>query len=393
MHIDVNNAFLSWTAVYLLKQGSNKDIRKIVSVIGGDESKRHGIVLAKSPLAKKYGIVTAETLYQARKKYKGLEVYPPNFKWYEEESKAFLNIIKSYTPDIEQFSIDECFIDYTPVKNLYGDPVLFAHKLKDEIYNKLGFTVNIGIGNNKLCAKMASDFEKPNKIHTLFEDEVKNKMYPLKVEELLFVGKKSTEKLKKLGIYTIGELANAKTNELYKYFKNQTYDLINSARGIDDSPVVNQYDESKCISKSFTLERNLCTRNEAYDALKVLADSICTTLRTKNQYGLVVTVILKDRFFKTSSHQKKLTNATNNYNIILNQACFLFDEMWDMEPIRLIGLGISNLTNKTTHQISIFEDIKKIDEDDSIDKILDSIKDKYGNQVINKASFMKKKIK
>ena len=199
MHIDVNNAFLSWTAIYLLEHGYDKDIRHICAVIGGDESSRHGIVLAKSTPAKKYGIVTAETLYQARKKCPNLEVYPSNYQYYQKKSEELFSLISSYTPDIEKFSIDECFLEYTYVKNLYGDPVEFAYKLKDEIKNKLGFTVNIGIANNKLCAKMASDFEKPDKVHTLFMDEVQTKMWPLDVGDLLWIGKKTKLKLNQLG--------------------------------------------------------------------------------------------------------------------------------------------------------------------------------------------------
>ena len=184
MHIDVNNAFLSWSAIDLLNKGYKYDIRNSYAVIGGDEKKRSGIVLAKSTSAKKLGIVTAETLYSARKKCKVLKVYPPNFKFYNEMSNKFFSLLRKYTPDIEIASIDECYLDYGKVKSLYGDEVAFAYKIKDEIKNTLGFTVNIGIANNKLCAKMASDFSKPDKVHTLYENEVKEKMYPLDVGDL-----------------------------------------------------------------------------------------------------------------------------------------------------------------------------------------------------------------
>src|SRR5574344_1998019 len=208
MHIDVNNAFLSWTAVDMLKNGATIDIRNEVAVIGGDESKRRGIVLAKSIPAKKYGIMSAETLYSARKKYFKLKVYPPNYKLYEAMSKSLFELLNKYTPDIEIVSIDECFLDYGKVKNLYGDELDFAYKLKDEIYNTLGFTVNIGIANNKLCAKMASDFTKPNKVHTLYSYEVKEKMWPLPIGELFGIGKKTVPKLQAIGIEKISDLAN-----------------------------------------------------------------------------------------------------------------------------------------------------------------------------------------
>ena len=218
MHIDVNNAFLSWTAVDLLKKGYPIDIRNIESIIGGDESLRHGIVLAKSMVAKRKGVKTAETIRDAKRKCKDLKIFPPNYKLYSEMSNKLFKLISNYTPDIEKLSIDECFIDYTKVKNLYGDPIEFAHKLKNEVKNTLGFTVNIGIANNKLCAKMASDFLKPDKVHTLFSNEVEIKMYPLPIEELYGIGKSSSKKLRELGINTIGDLAIADSKILYKYW-------------------------------------------------------------------------------------------------------------------------------------------------------------------------------
>lgn len=389
MHIDVNNAFLSWTAVYLLNNGYKKDIRTIPSVIGGDETARHGIVLAKSPVAKNYGIKTAETLYQARLKCKNLEVYPANYEFYEEQSNKLINLIKNYTPDIEQFSIDECFIDYTKVAKLYGDEIKFAYKLKDEIYEKLGFTVNIGIGNSKLCAKMASDFQKPNMVHTLYDNEIQTKMYPLDVNELLYIGKSSTAKLKELKINTIGDLANADYNRLYKYFKNQTTNMINSAKGIDNSPVLTEDTKEKSISKSFTLKTNICTQMEAFNSLKILSDYIAYNLRGKKLYASVITVILKDKYFKTYSHQTSLSNSTNSFNVIFNTSKQLFNEMWDLEPIRLIGLSVSKLNDKLANQISLFENTDKIIKDDNIDKVVDKLKEKYGNKIINKASFFK----
>ena len=222
MHIDVNNAFLSWTAVDLLNKGYKVDIRKEVSVIGGDETKRRGIVLAKSIPAKKEGIQTAETLYIARKKCPRLKIYSPNYELYKTMSNSLFSYLKKYTSDIEIVSIDECFLDYGKVKRIYGDEIKFAYKIKNEIYNLYGFTVNIGIANNKLCAKMASDFTKPNKVHTLFSNEVKEKMWPLYIGDLYGIGKKSAEKLVKIGICKIEDLALSTKEKLYPYFKNQS---------------------------------------------------------------------------------------------------------------------------------------------------------------------------
>ena len=263
-HIDVNNAFLSWTAIELLNKGYKKDIRNIVSVIGGDEKTRNGIVLSKSTLAKKFGIKTGETLYSARKKYKNLEVFPANYDYYSKMSTNLFKLLSNYSPDIEVASIDECYLDYGKVKNLYGDELKFAYKLKDEIKNKLGFTVNIGIANNKLCAKMASDFEKPDKVHTLYNNEIKAKMWPLPIEDLFGIGRSSSEKLKSIGIKTIEDLATSDKEVIYKIFKNQSEYEIDIANGIDNSEL-ELYWEAKGISNEITLpkdERNIDVLNE-----------------------------------------------------------------------------------------------------------------------------------
>ena len=267
MHIDVNNAFLSWTAVDLLNKGYKIDIRNIESIIGGDESKRHGIVLAKSMVAKSKGVKTADTIRDAKRKCNDLKIFLPNHKLYEEMSNKLFKLISNYTPDIEKLSVDECFIDYTKVRKLYGDPIKFAYKLKKEIKERLGFTVNIGIANNKLCAKMASDFLKPDRVHTLFKEEIEEKMYPLPIEELYGIGKSSSKKLRELNINTIGDLANTNPNILYKFFKNQTTKIINSAKGIDDSVINIKKQESECISNSTTTSYNLNSLEEIYKFL------------------------------------------------------------------------------------------------------------------------------
>ncbi len=389
MHIDVNNAFLSWTAVDLLNNGYNLDIRNIPSIIGGDESKRHGIVLAKSPVAKRYGIKTAETIREAKRKCNNLKIYSPNYTLYKNMSNSLFKLIYNYTPDIEKLSIDECFIDYTKIKNLYGDPIKFAYKLKKEIKEKLGFTVNIGIANNKLCAKMASDFTKPDRVHTLFDDEIVNKMYPLNIEELYGVGKSTSKKLRELNINTIGDLANADYNMLYKYFKNQTYRLIMSAKGIDDSLVKTKRDEAEGISNSITTIYNLNNLNDIYKTLYPLVEKVSITLRKKEKYALLVGVTLKDKNFKTYSHQRKLKNPTSNTDEIFSVAKELVKELWDGEGVRLVGVSLGKLTNSKSFQLSIFEDVKDVEKFDELDKVVDKLKETYGSNIILKASQIK----
>ena len=391
MHIDVNNAFLSWTAIDLLNKGSKYDIRNSYAVIGGDEDSRHGIVLAKSMPAKKLGIKTADTLYSARKKCPNLRVYPANFSFYSEMSYKLFNLIANYSPDIEVASIDECYLDYTSVRNLYGDPIEFAYKLKKEIYEKLGFTVNIGIANNKLCAKMASDFEKPYKVHTLFMNEIQTKMWPLFIGDLYGVGKMSVPKLTSLGINTIGDLAHADSNKLYKYFKNQTTYLINKANGIDNSIVDTSTWIPKGIGNEFTLEHDIKDKNEAYKYLMQLSDKVGRRLRNQGKYASVVVVVLKVKFLKRKSHQMKLKNVTNITSEIYNLSKKIFDEMWNEEPIRLIGIRLDNLTEEKKYQVSLFEDVKNNENDETLDKLVDSLKNKFGSNVINKASLTKDK--
>lgn len=388
MHIDVNNAFLSWSAVLLLKQGFGYDIRESYAVIGGDEKTRRGIVLAKSTLTKKMGVQTGETLYSARKKCPALRTFPPNYLWYQEMSTKLFKLLSQYTCDIEIFSIDECFLDYGKVEKLYGDPVSFAHKIQKEIYEKLGFTVNIGIANNKLCAKMASDFSKPNKIHTLFSSEIISKMYPLPIGDLFGVGKKSNEKLIRLGILTIGDLAKAQVETLYPYFKNQSIRLIEMAQGIDESEVISTKEENKGISNSTTLEKDVSNKVELYQILEAISNNVALELRRQNKYTHVICVQLKDQYFKSYSHQRKLKNATNLTKEIYETSKSLLDEMWKQEPIRLVGIRLDHLVSSSMHQVSLFETIEKRDRDVKLEKTLDHLKEKYGHQVIDQASFV-----
>lgn len=385
MHIDVNNAFLSWSAIDLLNKGSKYDIRNSYAVIGGDEQARRGIVLAKSNPAKKQGVVTAETLYSAKKKCPALRVYPPNFKFYSEMSKKMFELLKKYTPDIEVASIDECYLDYGKVKSIYGDEIEFARKIQKEIYNTLGFTVNIGIANNKLCAKMASDFSKPYKIHTNFDYEIKDKMWPLDVSELFGVGKRTSEKLKKLGINTIYDLANTSYEKLYPYFKNQATYLINIANGIDDSEVISIPPEPKGIGTEVTLSKDVDDKITLYSYLENLADDVSLRLNANKKYAYVICVILKDNMFKRYSHQKKLVNATSNSKEIFKVAKQILDEMYDNRPIRLIGIRTDKLVSNLTHQQSIFDSFDEKEKNNDLDKTLLGLKNKYGNKIINKA--------
>lgn len=391
MHVDVNNAFLSWSAIYLMKNGLAKDIRKEVSVIGGDEKLRHGVVLSKSDQSKKYGIKTGEPIRLARKKYPNLKIYPPNFSFYSEMSNKLFNLIRTFTPDIEIVSVDECYIDYTKVKNLYKDPLEFAQMLQKTIWDKLGFTVNIGIASNKLCSKMASDFSKPNKIHTLFPNEIENKLWPLPIEELHGVGKSSAKLLRTLNINTIYDLAHSEFNKLYPLFKNRANKLIMIANGIDDDPVNPETHDPKGISASITFPYDYENKKEIENTLDALIYRVVNSLRKQKKQARVIAVFFKDSFFETVSKQKKLKNATDITEEVSRVAKNLFSNIWNEEPIRLVGIRLDDLTNQTHYQMSLFENFEEREHIQKLDSVIYEINEKFGKNVVIKANIIDKK--
>ncbi len=385
-HVDVNNAFLSWSAIDMLKNGSKLDIRTIPSVVAGDEKKRHGVVVAKSFPAKKAGIKTGDPLYLARRKVDDLYVVNSKRDNYIKYSNAFYKILCKYTPVIERYSIDECFMDMTGMKMLYGDMEKLAYKIKDEIYNTLGFTVNIGIGNCKVCAKMASDFEKPNKVHTLYKNEIKEKMWPLDVDELFMVGKSSSTKLHELGINKIGDLACSNLNMLVKYFKSMGHMMYEYANGIDNSDVEKAEPKNKGISNSTTLPYDLYDLQSIKKVLRKLSQTVGIRLREEKKYATVVSVQLKNNNFFNYQHQKKLVNPVSSNEDIYEISCEILKDMWKEDSIRLVGLRVSDFIDKTFEQVSLFEETGKSNKREKIQNVIDEINKKYGNNTINNAS-------
>lgn len=384
-HIDVNNAFLSWTAVLLLKKGYREDIRKIPSIIGGDKKQRRGIVLAKSPIAKKYGIVTAETIYQAKKKCPALKNFPPNYEWYYQKSQELFKYLSQFSPLIEQYSIDECFLDMTGTNYLYKDHKELAYKIKDEIKTKFGYTVNIGIANNKLCAKMASDFEKPDRVHTLYEEEIQTKLWPLNVKDLFMVGKKSAQELNKLNIYTIEQLANTEFEYLQKHFKNQAKYLKEAAWGIDYTKVEPRNSKTTSISTTETLPYDYLDEDKLKEILFRQTEEVSRQLRYQGQYARTVAVIYKNSQFINYSAQAKLTNPSNNTKEIYNLVIEIFEKSYKKDPIRLVGVRLSDFADNKETQLSLFEDKFEDDESD-IQKTMDKINNKFGKGLIAPAS-------
>ena len=397
-HIDVNSAYLSWTAVEQLKNGSTHDIREVPAIIGGNQESRHGIVLAKSVSAKKFDIQTGEPVANALRKCPNLEMYPPNHTMYHEYSEKLMAFLREYTPDIEQLSVDECFMDFTGIAHGFSSPVDAAHEIKDAIYKKFGFTVNIGISVNRLLAKMASDFQKPNKVHTLFPEEIPEKMWPLPVSELYMAGRSSVEVLQKLEIRTIGELAKADPNLLELHLKSHGRTLWEFANGIDNSKVVRERVEAKGIGNSTTLPKDATTEEEARKVLLWLAETVGGRLRKEKQKAHMVSLEIKYHTFQSVSHQKQLTRATSEDQTIYETACKLFGELWDGEPIRLLGIRTSKLVNDDApEQMNLFELQESMERDmakgvkyKKLDLALDQIRKKYGNDAIKRGSFLEK---
>ena len=387
-HIDVNSAFLSWTAVKRLRDNPEAlDIRTIPAVIGGDEKKRHGIVLAKSVPAKAYGIQTGEPLVQTRKKCPDILIVPPDFATYVSMSEQLMNFLKQTAPVVEQYSIDEAFCDMTGTSLLYGDPVAFAHQLKDDILNRFGFTVNIGISTNKLLAKMASDFKKPNLVHTLFPEEIPQKMWPLPVGELFFVGPSMCKKLEALGIHTIGDVAASNPKLLVSHFKKHGELIWNYANGFDIELPVNHKAANKSFGNSVTLHFDVTDAENAKTILLSLSETVGARIRAEHAYIGVVSVTIVDNEFRHLSRQCTLSTPTDITEIIYENACRLFDLTWNHVPIRLLGVSTAHATDTAFHQMNLFDEDKN-ERFAMLNKAVDSIRDKYGEDSIKRARFL-----
>ena len=391
-HIDVNSAYLSWTAVEQLKNGAEVDLRTIPSIIGGDQKSRHGVVLAKSVPAKKYGIRTGEPVANAFRKCPNLVTAPPDHKLYHQYSERLMVFLRSYTDQIEQVSVDECYMDFTEIAGNYSSPVEGAMEIKNEVYRRFGFTVNVGISSNKLLAKMASDFEKPNKVHTLFPEEIPVKMWPLPVRELFMAGRSSVETLNKLEIHTIGDLANTDPAILELHLKSHGRKLWEFANGMDESRVEKEKAEAKGIGNSVTLPKDVETEEEAGRILNELAESVSRRLRNAGQKAGMLSVEIKYHTFTSVSHQKQVEQAINQKQDIYMAAMQLFRELWNGEPIRLLGIRSSKLVEESEpQQLSIFdipvkseEEIRREKKIARLDAALDKVRKKYGKEIVQK---------
>jgi DNA polymerase-4 len=393
-HIDVNSAFLSWTAAYQVNVlGQALDLRTVPSVIAGDKASRHSIILAKSIPAKKFGIHTGEPLFQAQEKCPGLLVAPPDYGLYVEASRHFIAQLKSFSPMVEQYSIDEAWMDMTGTSGLYGTPVAAAERVKQKIQQTLGFTVNIGISCNKLLAKMASDFEKPNRVHTLFPEEMPEKLWPLGVRELFMVGPATEQKLRGLGIYTIGDLACADPALIRRKLHKPGILLWHSANGRCTDAVHPEAEDNKGYGNSVTVPHDVTDSGTAHQVLLSLCETVGMRMRRDGKAGRCVTVSLRTNRFENWSHQGQLGCETDVTEEIFRMACRIFDETWDQQtPLRQLGVQVGRLSaGQNCRQCDFLSAVSAVqyERKAKLDTAVDSIRDKYGEDAILRARFLR----
>lgn len=402
-HIDVNSAFLSWTAVDRLLHGDTVDLRTVPSIIGGDRESRHGIVLAKSIPAKKYHIETAEPIVNALKKCPTLIIAGPDMNLYKEMSHRLMDYLYTLTCDIEKASIDECYLDFAPIAHLYESPIKAADMIRSEVFKRFGFTVNVGISDVKVLAKMASDFQKPDKTHTLYSNEIREKMWPLPVGDLFLCGKSAQATLKKLGINTIGELATTDVNILNINMKGIGRTLWEFANGIDNSKVIIYSPDAKGIGNSTTVAENISDRNEASKVIMKLCESVSSRLVKGNLSAGRITVEIKYASFKSVSHQAATNTPIYTAAALHAAAMPLFDELWNHEPIRLLGVRATKLLDiNEPVQMNLFDmdfqsagketvnttnaPFKDTEKDKKLEEALRSIKSRFGKDSVKRGS-------
>ncbi|MBE6927938.1 MAG: DNA polymerase IV [Ruminococcaceae bacterium] len=395
-HIDANSAFLSWTAVYRLKVlGEKVDLRQIPSVIAGDRESRQGVVLAKSQPAKKYGIQTGEPIFKALQKCPNLVMAPPDYALYVEVSRHFTALLRQFSPMVEQYSIDEAWVDMTGTEGLYGTPTAAAELMRRRINEELGFTVNIGISSNKLLAKMAGDFEKPNKIHTLYPYEIERKLWCLPVRDLFMVGSATERKLHLLGIHTIGELAAADPEMIQKKLHKPGVSLWHCANGRYCDMVVNQPPENKGYGNATTLPSDVLDSLSAYKVLLSLCETVASRMRADLKAACCLSVSLRSNEFRDFSHQMMLPTATDGTDELFRYACHIFDEAWDGQtPLRQLGVHATRLQDSGMRQYDLFlaNGTQDYERKARLDNAVDDLREKYGEGILRRARFLGEKI-
>ena len=368
-HVDVNSAFLSWSALKRLEDDPGSvDLRTIPSAVGGDVKTRHGVITAKSIPAKKYGVQTGEPVVKALQKCPQLVLVPSDFETYRKYSHALMEILAGYTPLLQQMSIDEAFLDLTEqiAPEDREGALTLARQIRDTVREQLGFTVNVGISSNKLLAKMASDFQKPDRTHTLYPEEVPAKMWPLPINDLYGCGKQTAQKLQLVGINTIGDAAAADLELLQTVLGERSgLHIHNSSNGISRSKVTPEREQAKSVSNERTLSVDIDRDNYQTEGLPVihhLSEKVAGRLQKAGLVGQTVTFQVKSADFDRYSRQTTLSNMTDRAEEIEATALYLADHLLKGPEglfekglsIRLIGVGVSRLSEKQMRQLDLF---------------------------------------
>ena len=374
-HVDVNSAFLSWSALKKLEEDPKAvDLRTIPSAVGGDVQTRHGIITAKSIPAKKYGVQTGEPVVKALQKCPSLVLVKSDFAVYRRYSHALMDILREYTDFVEQASIDEAYLDMTQSRGrLKGSesadlpwPLNAAHEIRKRVYRELGFTVNVGISVNKLLAKMASDFEKPDKVHTLFPEEVPSKLWPLPMRELHGCGKATAQRLHEMGIETIGQAAAMSLPLLQANLGEKAGLYIwKSANGRGSVNVKTQREKAKSYSNEETTAEDITNENYRTLGLEIigrLSRKVASRMEKAGVYAQTVGVNVKTEDFRRHSRQVTLTSPTRDAEVIRRESEKLMEDMVFGDEgffaaghgLRLIGIGCTNLSDGSYMQMDLF---------------------------------------
>ncbi len=385
LHCDLNNFFAS------VEMLTKPELRNVPMAVSGDPNKRHGIILAKNQIARKYGIYTPETVYSALRKCPKLVLVKPHYEEYVKYSKLVNKIYQKYTDRVEKFSIDESFLDVTESISIFGTPYEIAYKIKEEVKSKYNLTISVGVSFNKTFAKLGSDLKKPDAITVLDYENYKEKIYDLPVNMLLYVGKNTKSKLNKLGIKTIGDLALSNKYRIVKHLGKFGEQIHNHANGIDDDPVKYYYEkeERKSISKGITFESDISDIIVLEKEFVKLTSDVAFTLRKNNMKASVVSIVFKDAMFVSSSRQKKI-NFTNSFDEICKSVIELVRENYkNGVAIRYICVGLSSLKQKSDNeQLDLFnmleENVKSKKNNENKEKatkVMDKLKEIYGDKI------------
>lgn len=389
LHCDLNGFFASVESVL------NPSLEEVPMAVCGDPEKRHGIILAKNELAKKFKIETAETIWQAKKKCPELVLVPPHHDEYEKYSRLVNQIYARFTDLVEPFGIDESWLDVTGSTHLFGDGETIANIIRKTVKDELGLTVSVGVSFNKVFAKLGSDYKKPDATTVISRETGKRIVFPLPVNSLLYVGKAANKVLAELGITTIGALAKAERELLISKLGLLGGQIHDYANGKDDSPVASIFDDRdiKSIGNGTTFSHDLTSLEDIKAGVIMLADSVGTRLRKQKAKCRTLQVTIRDPAFKNINRQRQLETATNSTKQIADIALQVIKENWKIgNPIRMITITAAKLVDKDSviEQISLFETEKLDDKkQEKIECTIDEIRDKYGHDTIRLAVTMK----